>query len=186
MPHLLIDPMARRGRRPQVDVRLSTFVAPLLLWVLGLCAYGVHVYFAELGTVARTSLSEGWFVILFALAYLGMAIVHELGHVVAYRVLGMGWDRIAIGAGLAVQSLTPRSVRAQLLISASGPLLHMVVGSLVLSCAGSPWTFAGLVGLAGIIDGALNLALPLGRNTDASKIYRSLWAILRGRGRQLV
>lgn len=60
-----------------------------------------------------------------------------------------------------------------MLISAGRPLLHTLAGALGLVCAGTVWTLPGLIGLTGVLDGALNLAVPLGRDSDASKVYRS-------------
>jgi hypothetical protein len=172
--------------RPRVVVRPAAAVLACLLAAAGLVAYGIHFAAAELGAVTRSPLDPAVFVALFALGYLALALMHELGHACMYLALGMRWERLMIGQTLSVRSPTPRTFRAQLLISAAGPALQAAAGLVLLSITSSVWTLVGLLGALALADCLLNFLIPLGKNTDAYKVYRCFWAIIRGRGRRLI
>lgn len=148
--------------------------------LFGLGAYIAHLTAVELGTVHLSALDPWWFAALFAGGYFVLQLIHELGHVVAFRACGLRWSSFGIAnSRLSVGATGNRTWAAQLLISPAGPALQMAAsGALLL--AHEPWSLAGMLGAVGCLEGTVNLLLPLGRNSDATKTYRSLWAVLRG------
>lgn len=154
--------------------------------LLGLAAYVAHVTAAELVAIHLSALDPWWFAVLFAAGYFALQLVHELGHVVAFRACGLRWSSFGIAySRLSVGATGNRTWAVQLLISPAGPAQQMAA-SAVLLLAHEPWSLAGMLGAVGCLEGGVNLLLPLGRNSDATKTYRSLWAVVRGHGRALV
>lgn len=154
--------------------------------ICGLAAYVTHLTAAELGVVHLSELDPLWFVVLFAGGYFALQFIHELGHVLAFRTCGLRWTSFAIaGSRLSVGATGNRTWAAQLLISPAGPMIQAAAGGALL-LAHDHWSHAWMLGAVGCLEGMANLLLPLGRNSDAVKTYRSLWAVIRGRARDLV
>lgn len=150
--------------------------------IFGLAAYFTHLTAAELGVVHLSELDPWAFVVLFAGGYFAL----QLGHVFAFRTCGLRWTSFAIaGSRLSVGATGNRTWAAQLLISPAGPMLQAAAGGALL-LAHDHWSHAWMLGAVGCLEGTVNLLLPLGRNSDAVKAYRSLWAVIRGRARELV
>lgn len=180
------------SRRTRTIAGVSIAVQPSALWLLvgyplfALTAYAAHLTAAELGAVRRSQLDPGWFVALFAGGYLALQLIHELGHVLAFRVCCLRWTSIGIaGSRLSVGATGNRTWAAQFLISPVGPLLQAAAGGALL-LPQDHWSLAWLLGAVGCLEGMVNLLVPLGRNSDAVKAYRSLWAVMRGRGRAII
>lgn len=166
----------------KIVVRPSAFWLLLTLPAVGLVAYSIHLVAAEVGAVGLSPV-ELWFVALFPLGYFALGIIHELGHGFAFLAVGLRWDRLTIQGGrLSVHASGHRTWASQLLISPAGPLLQIAASALLLS-NNDLWSLLGLLGAAGCIEGVFNLLVPYGRNADATKMYRALWAIARGRAR---
>lgn len=154
--------------------------------LFGIAAYAVHLSAAELGAVHVSELDLWWFVVLFAGGYFGLQFVHEFGHLLAFRACGLRWTKLRIeGSRLSVGATGNRMWTAQLLISPSGPLLQAAAGD-VLLLTHDLWSLPGMLGAAGCLEGAVNLLIPVGRNSDAAKLYPSLWAVMRGKCLDLV
>lgn len=125
-------------------------------------------------------------VVLFAGGYFGLQLIHELGHVLAFRAWGLRWTKFGIeGSRLSVGATGNRTWTAQLLISPSGPLLQAAADAFLL-LTHDLWSLPGMLGAVGCLEGAVNLLILVGRNSDAAKLYRSLWAVMRGRSLDLV
>lgn len=155
--------------------------------IFGLAAYVAHLTAAELDVVHLTELDPLWFVVLFAGGYFALQLIHELGHVLAFRTCGLRWTSFAIaGSRLSVGATGNRTWAAQLLISPAGPLLQAAAGGALLLLAHDQWSHAWMLGAVGCLEGTVNLLVPLGRNSDAVKAYWSLWAVMCGRGRAII
>lgn len=113
---------------------------------------------------------------------LAAVAVHELGHVAAYRMLGLRWRRLTIWWTLSVHADgRARTYAQQALISACGPAAELAVGATLLA-RGLNWSPVSITAALITANAATGLMIPLGTNTDAAKLYRSLWALARGRG----
>lgn len=170
----------------RIEVRSSALWMLVAYPLLGFFAYAAHLTAAELGAVHLSGFDPWWFAALFACGYFGLQIIHELGHVLAFRACGLQWTRFGIeGSRLSVGAAGNRTWAAQLLISPAGPLPQAAIGGALLMTQ-DLWSLAGMLGAVGCLEGTVNLLVPLGRNSDAVKTYRSLWAVMRGRARELV
>lgn len=113
---------------------------------------------------------------------------HESGHTLAAKLLGGKFLGVHVGAfGVAVHTDWPGGMtyRERFLVSVGGPALHIAASSLVLLaalCGPDAWLVFAVGGVIGLIEASLNFLVPFSRNSDASKIYRSAWGVLRGRG----
>ena len=107
-------------------------------------------------------------------------LAHELGHVLAYTMLGTGWKRLTLGTGMSVQTHRSCTHKEQVLVTFMGPAVEIALGTLI-AVSATTWSLAHLLGCAAIANGALNL-LPLYHRIDGYRLTRALFHTLRGRG----
>ncbi|MET3367401.1 UNVERIFIED_CONTAM: membrane-associated protease RseP (regulator of RpoE activity) [Jeotgalibacillus campisalis] len=131
--------------------------------------------------VGMADYDAGIFVASTTVGLLGVVGIHEMGHVCAYRALGLGWHRIVLGWTPSVGSDDQKKVWQQLIISASGPLVEIALGGLVLGLLTFEWSPLGFVTAFALANGTMGLLVPISRNCDAAKLYRAIWGCLRGR-----
>lgn len=166
-----------------IKVKLSALALVVLLVGAGAGAWVIHAGLSDLGIAAPTQLSPLWFTLGFALGFGAVVLVHELGHAVAYRVLGLPWRTLTIGWIPSVWTDGTPSNRGQALISAAGPLASGATGGVLLVVVGLDGSLLSLLALAALMDCLLGL-FPRQRkpNCDGTKLFRCLWAMVRGRG----
>jgi Zn-dependent protease len=117
------------------------------------------------GLASTPSLSDAFrpAAIAFVVTFVVSVPVHELGHVVAVKVLGHRVDRVRIGlySGVAWSASDATvSVRDVLLVSAAGPATNLVVALLALGLIGlTSLSTASLLGVAGAMIAASGLDL---------------------------
>lgn len=137
-------------------------------WAIILAIIAVTVV-SELARVApETSAVVRWVVGGFiALAFLGSALAHELGHAVAARRAGVPGGPVVVYffGSAASPSLVGRDARAETRIALAGPLVSLVLGGglLILAALGE-LVGAGVVqaiGRLALVVGVLNLLLGL-------------------------
>ncbi|MCX5745211.1 MAG: M50 family metallopeptidase [Proteobacteria bacterium] len=132
-------------------------INPSFLFLLGL----VLVAFGGLIGVA---------VVLVAFA---SVVLHELGHAVVARRLGVRVVGIELGffGGAAKMINMPTNARAEISIAAAGPLVSIVLGLVGLALGKLGLPFVGLIGWINLIIAAFNLipALPM----DGGRILRA-------------
>lgn len=121
-----------------------------------------------------------------ALTYFASIIAHEFGHVLAARRYGGRLACVSIGSRIGVRIEGPgfRTNAHQASISFCGPALQALVGLAVFTVAagiGDPALGTSVGAVLAVVDGVGNLLLPIHRGSDASKFYRSVWRIARGR-----
>lgn len=159
----------------------------LMLLAAGVMVTPMYDGFSEIISALPTRTQQSWiFASSFMAVYLAGIVAHEGGHVAAAVSVGGRLERVIIGArvGVALDVPDRRTNMQQLRISFSGPAAQTLLGSLVVALGWPtlPWGSSLLVaGLVMLAEGLLNLLLPFGRNSDAAKLYRSLWHCLRGR-----
>lgn len=161
--------------RPRTIAGVSIAVQPSALWLMvgyplfALTAYAAHLTAAELGAVRLSQLDPGWFVTLFAGGYFALQLIHELGHVLAFRACGLRWTSIGIaGSRLSVGATGKRTSAAQLLISPAGPLLQATAGGALL-LPQDHWSLAWMLGAVGSLEGMVNLLVPYGAQLRCSQ-----------------
>jgi Zn-dependent protease len=105
----------------------------------------------------------------------GFVVLHELGHAVVARQLGVHVTGIELGflGGAAKMANLPRTPRHELLIAAAGPAVSLMLGGAFLGLGlalGTP--FVATLGVINLIIAAFNLipALPM----DGGRILRAL------------
>jgi len=125
------------------------------------------------------------FAALFAVGYTVAAIVHELGHAVARRVVGLDAGTLVLGMPLAIHGVRRATNAQQLLISPAGGLLQAAFGALLIAITGLDWQIVSIIGVAAVVDGLVNALLPMGRRSDAWKLWRAVSATVRGGGDML-
>ncbi|WP_300265478.1 hypothetical protein [Microbacterium sp.] len=173
---------ADRASVPRVIVRPAAAALVVMIVAAATVAYGVHVAAGRLGAVDGDDHAV-LFIAVFAVGVVVLMLCHELGHVVAYYALGLGWAQLKLGLTFSVRPRdTPRTWQ-QAIIAPAGPILHLIVSAgLVAATASQPWTVLWLVGAVGALEAGGNLLLPIPSRSDAAKMYRAVWGILRGRG----
>lgn len=171
--HLRIHPGAIV--HPLVLAAMFWFVAPL------------YDGLALTATALPTRTGPAWlFAACFLSIYLLGVFTHEAGHVAAARTVGGRLERVSLGLtiGVGIETPGPRTNAQQARISFWGPATQIGLGGTLLALGAtlpswdSPIFFGALLVL---LEGAANLLLPLGRNSDAHKLFRSSWRCLRGR-----
>lgn len=127
------------------------------------------------------------FAVVVPVVCIGLALIHEAGHVVAGTLTAhpFQWRLRLHAAGVAVfLEGTPTRWR-RVAISAGGPIAHAAASGFVLLAVGSGWvaltTPVGLAAGFSLFDALVNLLIPLGRRTDAAKLYLGIGQIIRGR-----
>lgn len=126
-----------------------------------------------------------------AMLYPVALILHEVGHALTGTVVGRPplWARASMRPGVV---LAPPEVErwARILVSASGPLVEVAAGLLLITASGldpgrvqfhpgelqfrtGPWE---IIGALCVLDGVVNL-LPGPRTTDGGKLWRAAWGM---------
>lgn len=123
-------------------------------------------------------------VFLFAVIYTLGVMLHEIGHAAVYLACGLGWRRTLIGVSASVFPRRRPTRAQQVIISAAGPIAQAAAGAVVVAIATAD-TLVLIAGLFILTEGVLNLLLPISRNSDAAKLYRSIHACLQGRGDEI-
>lgn len=169
-------------KMPKIEV---SWGLPFLLTMLLVGAYTIR------DTVSLFAPTES--VLVYSLSFTGLIILyiflHELGHVLVAKMLGMEWDLLklgaAVGVGFSKKEGAARTYNEQALISFAGPITHMTVTAGVLYLCHllkvPPSSAVVAATLLGFVDGFLNLAIPL-KAGDGGKAARACFAIVRGRG----
>src|SRR5262245_40734065 len=112
------------------------------------------------------------FVVLLAFA---SVVLHELGHAIVARTLGVHVAGIELGflGGAAKMTNLPRTPRHELLIAAAGPAVSLMLGGAFLGIAVALHSqFVAMIGWINIVIAGFNLipALPM----DGGRILRAL------------
>lgn len=122
--------------------------------------------------------------VLFALTYLALVLLHEVGHGVAALALGLQWHTLRLGLVPSVR-VSRRSNGEQLVISLAGPSLHIAAAAAVIIATG--FTIgpggASLAAWIALLDGVFNLVVPV-RRFDGYRAAQALWACLNDRSAQ--
>lgn len=124
-------------------------------------------------------------ILLWASIYFAGAIIHELGHALTYMACGLGWKRLTLSHAISVVPQRRPNRAQQVIISAMGPLAQAAAGCLVIALSQNTPIIL-IAGIFIVIEGLLNLLMPLGHNSDAVKLYTNLWACIRGRGDEIL
>src|SRR5262245_51310961 len=146
-------------------------------WRLGtILGFPVELNLSFLLLLAFVLLAFGGLVgVMLVLLVFGSVLVHELGHAVVARQLGVRVSGIELSffGGAAKMVQLPRTATHELLIAAAGPAVSLVLGGLGLGLSSltHSWLFAWL-GWTNLIIAAFNLipALPM----DGGRILRAL------------
>ena len=165
-------------------------------WKMGRVA-GIDLFLHPtfLVLVAWTYASEGANFALFMTAIFGCVMLHEFGHALAARALGIPTRSITLYffGGIARLERMPRAPGAELLITLAGPLVNVAIG-LALGLAlwvdgalrpGAEWIpltlFASNLMLVNFLLAAFNMvpAFPM----DGGRILRALLTVKIGRAR---
>jgi Zn-dependent protease len=119
--------------------------------------------------------------VLTVLLAFGSVLLHELGHALTARRLGVPIAGIELNffGGAAKMTRLPRTPRDEIVIAAAGPAVSLALGALGLGLGAlTGWSFAVLVGAINVVLGVFNLvpALPM----DGGRILRAVLARRRG------
>jgi Zn-dependent protease len=168
------------GRLLGFPVRLD------LSWFAGLAVLVVlsrELWSPGLAGVAAVGLSA-----VFALAFFGCVLVHELAHALVARAVGVPTDeiRLFVFGGVARIAGEPADPGAEVLVAMAGPLVSMVLAGLFDLAS---WTLSGSGGdllamlfLGNLVVAGFNL-LP-GFPLDGGRVARAL--VWRATGRRLL
>lgn len=130
--------------------------------------------FLLLLAVSLVAFGGGSAVFVTLLAF-GSVLLHELGHAVVARRLGVRVSGIELGffGGAAKMVELPRSANHEIAIAAAGPAVSLVLAGLGFGLGGlTGWGLLSLVGWINVVIAAFNLlpALPM----DGGRILRAL------------
>lgn len=104
-------------------------------------------------------------------------IWHELGHVAGARAAGVPAKSFVLGSSGRIYSEPPATARGQLLLKASGPVVGLTYGYLLLAAA-PVTTPVGAAGVFAVTAALMNL-LPLPpANSDGSATWRAVRILL--------
>lgn len=160
--------------------------ALLLAGLTALNGYLTH-RLLEMFTGEQPGMSLPLHTVVFTVSLLGGTLVHEAGHALVGRLRGFQLVELVVrsrGMAVFLERSAPRTSTDQALISLAGPVAGLLCAVTLALAAGA------LPGLApGLMFGAVflgltslaNLLLPM-RGSDADKLYRVTWAVMRGRG----
>lgn len=173
----------------KVRLQFKPGVIVLVVLLLGFAVMVTPLYdaFAKTMTVLPERTEPAWvFAAAFMLVYLCGLVAHEAGHVAAAAAVGGRLEQVMIGLAPGVALFVPdgRTNAHQARISFGGPAAQILyaVGAIALG-----WPLMALsaaVPVAAVlvlVEGLANLLLPVTRNSDAAKLFRSLWRCARGR-----
>lgn len=172
---------------PGVRVRIRGFVVVIpraaLLGVVSVVATGYLLaqmsadLFLE-GTTRPFPAALAWSLVFALLVWATMS-AHEAAHAAAGAVCGHPpvWAVFrGFGAGVQLQGTPARWARV--FVSSAGPLAEILAGlALLLTSWRDRSGPAAFVGAFATLNGAGNLLLPMGRNSDAVKLYRGIGQI---------
>jgi Zn-dependent protease len=168
------------GRLLGFPVRLD------LSWFAGLAVLVVlsrELWSPGLAGVAAVGLST-----VFALAFFGCVLVHELAHALVARAVGVPTDeiRLFVFGGVARIAGAPPDPGAEVLVAMAGPLVSVVLAGLFdlasWSVAGSGGDLLAMLFLGNLVVAGFNL-LP-GFPLDGGRVARAL--VWRATGRRLL
>jgi Zn-dependent protease len=168
------------GRLLGFPVRLD------LSWFAGLAvlvALSRELWSPGLAGVAAVGLST-----VFALAFFGCVLVHELAHALVARAVGVPTDeiRLFVFGGVARIAGEPADPGAEVLVAMAGPLVSVVLAGLFdlasWSVAGSGGDLLAMLFLGNLVVAGFNL-LP-GFPLDGGRVARAL--VWRATGRRLL
>jgi Zn-dependent protease len=168
------------GRLLGFPVRLD------LSWFAGLAVLVVlsrELWSPGLAGVAAVGLST-----VFALAFFGCVLVHELAHALVARAVGVPTDeiRLFVFGGVARIAGEPADAGAEALVAMAGPLASVVLAGLFdlasWSVAGSGGDLLAMLFLGNLVVAGFNL-LP-GFPLDGGRVARAL--VWRATGRRLL
>ena len=168
------------GRLLGFPVRLD------LSWFAGLAVLVVlsrELWSPGLAGVAAVGLST-----VFALAFFGCVLVHELAHALVARAVGVPTDeiRLFVFGGVARIAGEPADPGAEVLVAMAGPLVSVVLAGLFdlasWSVAGSGGDLLAMLFLGNLVVAGFNL-LP-GFPLDGGRVARAL--VWRATGRRLL
>jgi Zn-dependent protease len=168
------------GRLLGFPVRLD------LSWFAGLAVLVVlsrELWSPGLAGVAAVGLST-----VFALAFFGCVLVHELAHALVARAVGVPTDeiRLFVFGGVARIAGDPADPGAEVLVAMAGPLVSVVLAGLFdlasWSVAGSGGDLLAMLFLGNLVVAGFNL-LP-GFPLDGGRVARAL--VWRATGRRLL
>ena len=161
-----------------LELRMTHLLVLALIFGAGLSAMSMAAVITDAPLDNENIASQA---ALFCLLYQISILVHELGHGLAGRAVGLGWTKLALGWRVYVHIRPQATYAQQVVISFTGPFLHALCGVLMILLGQGSLTVL-ISGVVITLEGVLNLLLPVHRNTDATKLYRSIWHTLRGRG----
>lgn len=167
---------------------ITTTPRAVLLGALIVLVFGLAVPYDLEALEGR---HDPWAGVLAIAVLIGVTLVHELGHVLAARSVGLWWAGLHY-AGPAFQTRIAdppghqRTNRDQLRVSVAGPVAGALAAGLVLASAravGAGWLSGWCLGsLLALADSLVNMA-PVG-SADGTRILRAAAAIRNGRGHQ--
>ena len=130
----------------------------------------------------RPHASEPLWTVCCAVAFAAFVTIHEAGHVVAGRLVGLRYRGFTIAFGGVGVFIEPTNNRQQILVSLGGPLLALAAEALVIRNVAHTallWTAAiaaALLDLSGLLIG---VSMP---RSDSHKLLVAAYRTLRGHG----
>ncbi len=94
----------------------------------------------------------------YPLIYFAIALIHEMGHILSFRLIGGKIKRIYfVGFGICIEKEGELSYKQDIFVAAGGPIINLMIGACLIHFTNGFFRYAGS---AGIIYGIFNL-LPL-------------------------
>lgn len=178
-PDLVLPPLVK------VKVKLSVILLLVLVTAESFAAVLVHQIALQRGLSVPTLIPLELLVMVGAAIALLSIIIHEGGHVIGFFLVGLKWHTATIGIRPSVYAVGSRNHYQQTLISGLGPLCQLAYGAGMVLVS-PPWSMLAVIGWFTLVDGTCNLLIPLGRGSDAAKLYWSLGQCLIGRGKVIL
>ena len=179
------------AKRPELVIRKSFAFVVLAQLIAAVGAWLCHDFFSR---IRPEVVPVPWpllpYCVLFVASVQLATAFHESGHVIVGRRFGWSCARICLGSRVAVllieENDTDKTYRQQLAVSAAGPVGTLICGivlgaaALLAGAGASPFL---VVAVVSVIEGVLQLVVPTPKS-DATNIWRCLWAMSQGRGRE--
>ena len=123
------------------------------------------------------------FIPVWVATFLLLVVCHEMGHVIMGKFLGMKLEEIefVVGARVYLGREKPRTPVEQILVSFSGPVLHIIAAiSVIWLTLSTEMYWLSSVGFLSLLDAVINL-LPIMDGSDGRKILdNTITLITRG------